>query len=512
MDNMSWFDRFIGFVSPRTAYERQAYKQALRTYDAGAVGRVNSGWRAVNQPAEQEDNPYRDTIRARARNLEKNSDIAESVIGAFERNVVGPQGFRVQAKVKNKDGRENEELNQELEDLWKEWQRPRNCDITGAQSFAEMCKMAIRRKIVDGGIAFIRSYTDGGPVPLTLQPREVDELDTAKTFRNIQNQNRISGGIEFDKYNRPVAYYFKKFTPDGFFAGESERIDADRVIFLWSKKRPTQIREMSELAITVPRVRDVNEFVEAVGVKARVEACLAAFITKQNPTGSGLGRGNAGGTKDKDSGYSGRTLSPGMVLELQPGEDVKAVVPSGSGSSAREFVTLEQRLIGGGQGLSYEAVSRDMSQVNYSSARQGMLEDQKTYGEEQQFLIDHFLAEVYESFVISAVMSKAVNINVVEFWKDKKNYLRHTWIPTGWSWIDPLKEANANKVTLETGQSTLAEISAQAGKDWREVIDQRARELTYMKDKGITLGGENSNGQKEQNANITANNDKGTNA
>ncbi len=499
MAELPWIDRFIGLISPEWAYNRQVYRQALRVYDAAGSGRRNSGWRAVNQNAEQEDNPYRDIIRARARDLEKNSDIAEGILGAFTRNVVGPRGFRLQAKVKTSSGEDDEKLNQQLEDLWLEWQKPRNCDITGAQSFVEMTKMAVRRKIVDGGILFIKAYTSGGLVPFVLQAREVDDLDTSRTFRNVETGNRIAGGIEFDKYNRPVAYYLKQYTPDGFSTGQTERIEAKNVIFLWSKKRPTQVREISDLSKTLPRIRDTNEFIEAVGVKARVEACLAAFITKTTPSGS-LGRGISGSTTDKDSGYGGRTLTPGMIAELQPGEDIKAVVPSGSGSSAGDFVRLQQRLAGAGQGLSYETVSRDMSQVNYSSARQGLLEDQKTYAEEQQFLIDHFLSEVYTEFVISAVLSGAVNIP--KFWSDKANCLRHTWIPSGWSWIDPLKEANANKVALETGQTTLAETCAQTGKDWREVIDQRARELTYMQEKGVELGGgDNKNaGQKPEGA------------
>jgi len=64
-------------------------------------------------------------------------------------------------------------------------------------------------------------------------------------------------------------------------------------------------------------------------------------------------------------------------------------------------------------------------------------------------------------------------------------YLQHEWIAPGMKWIDPLKEANANKVALETNQTTLAEIIGNTGNDWRDVIDQRARELEYMQEKGV---------------------------
>ena len=44
-------------------------------------------------------------------------------------------------------------------------------------------------------------------------------------------------------------------------------------------------------------------------------------------------------------------------------------------------------MIGAGQGLSYEATSRDMSETNYASARQGAIEDEMTYQEEVEAIL-----------------------------------------------------------------------------------------------------------------------------
>jgi len=500
---LNWLDRCIGFISPSWGYRRAAWRQAMRGfYDSGNIDRLNSGWTPVNATAEQTDSPQRDIIRARARDLERNSDIAEAIIGPLERNVVG-NGIKVQAKIKKPDGSDDDELNQQIEDIWAEWCEPRNCDVTGLQSFAEMQRMAVRRLEVDGGIMFVKAYTKGGTVPFALQAREVDELDTSINSLPGLGRNRVWNGIELDEYNKPVAYWLKKYTPDGFWTGKSERIEEKRIIFLWQKNRPSQIREMSPLAKTVPRVRDVNEFVEAVSVKERILACLSVFITKQNPTGT-IGRGISGGKTDKQSGYQQQTISPGMIKELQPGEGVTPVTPSGQATSAKDFITTQQRLAGSGQGLSYEAVSRDMSQVNYSSARQGLLEDQRTYGIWQQFLIEHFCQEVYTEFVISAVLSG--QLNIPDFWQDKRRYLKHVWIPPGWSWIDPLKEVTANKTALSTGQDTLARICAERGEDWRDILKQRAAEMKMAQELGVDISG---GGNKNAPANETDNGNTG---
>ncbi len=485
---LNWLDRAIAFISPSWGYSRSAWREALRSfYDAGSADRLNSGWAPVNATAEQIDRTSRDVIRARARDLERNSDIAEGVIGPYERNVVGT-GINLQAKIKRLDDSEDEDLNRQIEELWNEWCWPQNCDITGQQSFHEMQAMAIRRILVDGGIFFVKVYTSDGIVPFRLQAREVDELDTSINTWPRLDRNRVVGGIELDQYNRPVAYWLKQYTPDGYWTGKSERIEAKNVIYLWRKTRPTQIREISPLAKTIPRVRDVNEFVEAVSVKERILACLAVFITKQSPTPGTLGRGVASGRKDEKSGYPQQTLSPGMIKELQPGEGIAAVQPSGQATSAKDFISIQQRLAGVGQGLSYEAVSRDMSQVNYSSARQGLLEDQRNYRMWQQFLIEHFCREVYIEFITAAVLSGALKIP--DFWQNKRKYLRHVWIAPGWSWIDPQKEVTANTKALETGQDTLARLCAERGEDWRDVLKQRALEIKVAKELGISLGGD----------------------
>ena len=479
---MNILDRAIGWINPRAAYERMAWREAARSYDAGYGKRDNSSWIAVNQTAQQTDRAHRDAIRAKARDLERNSDIAEGIIDAYERNVVG-MGIRPQAKIRKDDGEEDDDLNNQIEDLWREWARARNCDVTGHQSFYEMQAMAIRRLVVDGGIIFLKTYTNDGPVPFSLQVKEVDDLDTSINRYGGGSENRVVDGIELDKYGKPVAYYFKSYTVDGFYTGDSERVEAKRVIYLWIKQRPGQIREMSPMARTINRIRDINEYMTAISIKERVLACLSVFITKGTPT-SGIGRGGKGAA---DSSKPVRNLAPGMIQELQPGDSVEVVNPSGQASNARDFICTQQRLAGAGQGLSYEATSRDMSQVNYSSARQGLLEDQRTYGKYQQILIEHLCREVYTEFIISAVLCG--RLNIPDFWEHKQKYFRHDWISPGWSWIDPLKEVTANVKAIDSGMDTLARVCGERGLDWREVLEQRAKEDGYKKSLGLERTG-----------------------
>ena len=83
---MGFIDNVIAALSPKRAYEREAWRQgleAMRGYDAAGFGRINSGWRAHNESAEITDRYSRDVVRARARDLERNSDILQAVVLAY---------------------------------------------------------------------------------------------------------------------------------------------------------------------------------------------------------------------------------------------------------------------------------------------------------------------------------------------------------------------------------------------------------------------------------------------
>jgi len=473
-------DNVIGFFSPEAGAKREAWRKSLeeiRNYDAGNYDRLNSGWIAYNQSAEQTDRYHRDVIRARARDLERNSDMANSVIGAYKRNVVG-LGWTLQARTSD------ESLNNQIEDAWKEWCKSKNCDVTETQSLSQMIRMAVERKKVDGGILLKKCYTSGGIVPFRLQALEVDELDIGRTSPHDKTC-RVSGGIEFNTHNKAVGYWIKQYTIDGFGVSEPVYIPAKEIIYYFSKRRPSQIREMSDLAPTITRIRDANEFMTAVSVKERIAACLSVFIKKSIPT-TGLGRAT-GPVQGPQRDYEGKTISPGMIKELNAGDEIQVVNPTGQATDAASYIKLQQRLIGAGQGLSYEATSRDMSQSNYSSARQGIIEDEQTYIEDIELLKEVVLDEVYETFIISGVLSGLFTI--LHFWEDKQKYFKHEWVAAPKKWIDPGKEANATKIALQTGQKTFQQIAAENGKDWKQQINEISDVLEYARKKGIELGG-----------------------
>lgn len=480
---MNRLDQVIGWISPSAGYKRQAYREALeakRNYDAAGHDRLNANWRVANQSAEYTDRYSRETVRARARDLERNSDIMNAVTGAYKRNIYGG-GYRLRATTGDDD------LDQRIEKLWKVWCKKQNCDVTGTQSFNSLMRMAVQRKKVDGGVLFLKRYTGKGILPFQLQALEVDELDTTAMAPKTPG-NKVVGGIEYNAYNCPVGYYIRQYSLDGLSDMMPVYIEAKDIIFIFTKHRPSQVREISDMTPTMTRIRDANEFMRAVSVKERILSCLSVFIKRDLPPSGVNGRAYEPKLNPETNRfeYQGKTLTPGMIQYLNQGDEAQVVNPSGQATDATAYIKQEIRLVGAGQGLSYETISRDMSESNYSSARQGSIEDDLTYEEDKELLLE-VMSEIYETFVISAVL--AGKINIPGFWEGKEPFLDHTWIQAPKRWIDPLKEANANRVALNTGQKSWADLAAENGKDWKEQIDEMAEVLEYGKSKGIDMGG-----------------------
>ena len=461
---MGFFDRF---------------RKNKRGYDAGARGRNNANWRVSVQSAESEDRFDRSTVRARARDMERNSDLLNSNTAAFRRNVIG-RGFTLRPHTGNK------ELDAQLFDLWKRWCKARNCDLTAQQNLTEMLRMIVERKKIDGGILIHKVYTAGGVVPLCLQILEVDELDEA-AMTPENSENRVVGGIEYDRYRRPQYFHIRQYAIDGYTEMKSIAIPAKDIIFYYTKRRPSQIREMSDMAPVLTRIRDANELITAASVRARIVACFGIAIKRVQNVLGGIGRNQNRSEADGEKvSYKGKTITPGMILEMNPGEEVDPIDPKGGSEDASGMLRMLQRQIGAALGLSYEASSRDMSQSNYSSARQGLIEDNETYAEEIDRIIE-ILDEIYESFVISAVLSDALTIP--DFWDHKERYFAHDWARAPKPWIDPLKEANANRIAVQSGQKTFQQIAAENGHDWKEMIDDMAEVVNYARDNGLEIGG-----------------------
>nr|DAD98694.1 MAG TPA: portal protein [Myoviridae sp. ctPT18] len=469
---MNIIDKIIGWVSPQRAYERQAYRDALRQYDAASMDRLSSDWQPAYGTAEQLATGSRDIIRGRARAAEMNSDLAESAVIALLRNVIGT-GIIPQAKVRNRNGKLNNDLNKKIEKAWAKWAEPENADIRGISNFYELQEMALRRMVYDGEI-LVNKTSQGSYLPLSIQLIEAENIGAVSI---TNGKNNIINGVEVTEHGRPVAYHVSQTDPMGLRSFDTVRLSTDQAFLLFKPKRPSQIRGISLLALVLRRIHDIDEYMDADLIAARVAACFSVFVTSQNSA-----RHSAILPRDK-KGRPNITMAPGMVRHLSPGESIEFADPKRNAGTASEYSATQTRRIASGLGMSADIVARNIS-GNFSAARQNLLEDQKTFRQVQKFVITHFCMPIWKAFIDALYLAGELPS---DYLANKDKYQEVAWLAPGWSWIDPVKEVNANKEAIKSGLTTLEDVCASSGRDWEEVLEQRKLEQDRAKELGVLL-------------------------
>ena len=136
--------------------------------------------------------------------------------------------------------------------------------------------------------------------------------------------------------------------------------------------------------------------------------------------------------------------------------------------------------------MTYEQLSMDWGQVNYSSARAALLEVWRGFTARKEHFAQQFMAPIYAGWLEEAIDRGTITLpkGAPGFAQAKAAYCSAKWIGPGRGWVDPHKEATAAAERLAAGLSTLERECAEQGEDYLETIQQRARERKEM----IALG------------------------
>ena len=93
----------------------------------------------------------------------------------------------------------------------------------------------------------------------------------------------------------------------------------------------------------------------------------------------------------------------------------------------------------------------------------------------QQFVIEHFVNPVFQSWLEMAISSGYINLPMGKFDKFARSV---NYIPRSFAWIDPLKEMQANVIGLQNGTLTYSDISASYGRDTKNCLSNIKKKLS----------------------------------
>ena len=472
----------LGFGKPEPA----PAAPRRRMFEGAMVGRLTSDWVTSGSSVDSEIWGSLRTLRNRARQLARDNDYAAQALRTVQSNVIG-KGIAFQAQVKRqRGGKLDQAVNDQIEQLWAKWSRAKYCHTGGKLSFCDIERLAIR-SVAESGEVFIRIIKQsfgGSPVPIALEVLEADWIDDRMTGRTGENGNEIRMGVEVDRWSRPVAYWFLPKHPGDYLVtgtqqaalGNPVRVPADEVIHLFVTTRPGQTRGIPWMASCIKRMHHLAGFEEAEVVRARASSALMGFIT--SPEGELQG-------DDVLDGERVSAFEPGVFKYLAPGESVTVPALNAPDGQFEPFMRAMLRGMSAGLGISYSTISQDYSQTNYSSSRLALLEERDNWRVLQEWMIESFHQRVLEAWMDLAVLSGALQLPLYE--TDPDRYRQVRWMPRGWSWVDPQKEITALREAEMAGYVTKAEIIAESGGDIEEVFQQRRRELDLAKELDLTF-------------------------
>ena len=450
-----------------------------RSYGAARIGRLTNDWTTAVSSANKEIKGDLKTLRARARQLERDNDYVRRYLKALENNVLGSGGIKLQAKAKDFDGTFDSFANNKIERAWASWGKAANCTANGRQTWLDVQRVVLRSVARDGSVLIRKLRGYDNPFRFSIQVLESDLLDTDYNAK-LKNGNMVRMGVELDKWERAVAYYILNgHEGDDYGVGRPtrrDRVPADEIIMPFIAERPHQVTGVPWMTSAMFRLNMLAGYEEAEVTAARVAACKMGFYTKTDANEGYQGEQDANGDLVSNA-------EAGSFEELPAGVNFTSFDPTHPNNAYGTFIKGCLRGISAGLGISYNSLANDLEGVNYSSIRAGLLEEREEWKAVQIWFIDSVMQPVFDEWLNYALLSNALELPAAKY--DK--FADIEWKPRRWQWVDPLKDTQANVIAVANGFKSRRGIISEAGGDIEDVLDEIAADNQLAESKGVEL-------------------------
>lgn len=423
---------------------------------------------------------------ARAREQWSNNDYMQSFIRLVRQNIVGATGIRMQANAKLKNGKLDTVANAAHEELWVEFCELGNCDVSGQLSMRMVDELLSATAARDGEIIIrmIRGK-NAGPHEFAIQlidPQRMPVRYEAEQYG--PNGNFIRQGIEFNKYGKPMAYHFTSTNEadDYWYSLNGRgfvRIPADEIIHAFRVEMIGQRRGLPWASTTLKRMHHLEGFEDASVQNARATAAKMGFIQYADGFGPEV---------EDDTDVAGTIdAQPLSFHELPEGASLAEWNPQFPAGEFTQFTKSMLRGTAAGMGVLYNNLAGDLEGVNYSSIRQGTLDERDHWKMLQQWLIESVKQRVHSEWLKIQLLRGAIrNKQGVPYAATKlREFKGVAWQGRRWTWIDPQNDVNAELASIRGGLKAIGRSIREQGNDPLQTFREIADDIQQMKDAGI---------------------------
>lgn len=458
---MNILDRAILWASPHVGLQRVRDRKVaaqLMRYDAGSRGPRTKGWRAAGGDADTATGA-RNRIAAVARDMARNAPFAVKAQHVIVANVIGDG---IIPKLRGTNKRQEKRLREMLKAHFD----TTAIDAAGRENLFGLQRLAMMAVVSDGEV-LIRRVRTSQAIPFQLNVMEIDFLDTSKASATGPE---IREGIEYNERGERVAYWLYDQHPgttNRYFGRglSSRRIPAADILHVYRQDRPGQSRGVSWFAPVTLAMQDWSDHQDAKLLQQKIAACFAAFRTGVEPD------------NDDDVSAADRfsTLAPGRIENLGVGEDVKFATPPPV-QGYDEFSRVTLRSIAAGLGITYEALSGDLSGVNFSSGRMGRMEMDRNVSAWQWLMMIPQMMQPIGDWTLEAMGMRT-----------EGRGFTIDWVPPVRFIVDPNREVQAMVASMDAGLSSRQGNIRALGYDPEDVLSEQAEDAEQAKAAGIVF-------------------------
>ena len=458
---------------------------ALRMFDGAKQDRLTGDWLAHPVTAEWVIRMHQRILVARAREQAVNNDYAKAFIRMCRQNIVGPKGVMLQAQSRDEAGKLDTLANQAIEAAFEKWGHRDSCDVAGRQSWRSLQATAVVSAVKDGEFMFRKIYgADAGPFGFALQVLDPQRCHPQFDQYDLPDGRFIRAGIEFNKYGRPIAYHVTAAKESDAFYNYSyaglhyHRIPAEEIIHGFLPEMVGQKRGLPWMATGLFRMKQLVGFENAAIVNARIGASKMGVIQWKEGRGPEF-------DEDEQLNFE-MSAEPGEFPVLPEGAELNKWEPQFPSGEFAAFNKAMLRGIAAGFGVLYNNLANDLEGVNFSSIRQGTLDEREHWKEMQEWLIEQLVQPVFEAWLPRALLGGHIQVKGRPLKAERiDRYSVVSWQPRRWQWIDPRADVDAaiaakNQLLLSPGQ-----IIREQGRDPSDVWREIAADIQEMRNAGI---------------------------
>lgn len=467
-------DRVIAAVSPKRAVERM---QARATYSLVTGGgykggrrdrRATRNYRPHGGSADTDISDALPDLRSRSRDLGRNDMIGGGAIATNTTNVIGV-GLRVLPAI----DRDVLQLTEEDAEAWEAaaarefdlWSK--HSDATGVQCFEEQQQLAFRSVLEFGDILALRRYRDREPTVYKSRIQLV-EADRLSNPNRIANRDDLVDGIRLTRDGSHLGYYVADRHPGDVnrkattwrYIPKATRDGMPIVYHIFERLRPDQTRGVPYLAPVIEGLKQFGDFTEAEITAAVIASYFTVFVTtpEGDPDASGLPESDDATSDDREV-----DLAPGAVVSLGEGERTEFASPTRPNTAFNAFAEAFLSHVAVALELPYELLVKRFT-ASYSASRAALEMAHATFIKRRAWFAKRFCQPAYEMVIAEAVLKG--RLTAPGFFDPARPEIRQAYCQADWigparAYLDPLKEAKADQVDIQTRVKTRAEVIAE---------------------------------------------------